>query len=125
MSIGGRLVVEDENDVDRSARVAVSDDQQRDLYWDVVRQSVERVFHGVSDQVKQRRAIVDSASDADQETFYQAEPYSVAADIAGETGAGTPSQQLEYLKIRHETGYGGEVEFPPHLWNAGPELRRA
>ena len=121
-------VVEDENEMDGAAQVAVPvvpDRQQRDLYWDVVRRSVEQVFHGAAEQVRVRRAAVDEASEADRETFYQADPYSVAADISGEMGAGTPSQQLEYLKIRQETGYGGEVEFPPHLWNVAPALRRA
>jgi hypothetical protein len=102
------------------ARPAVPDSQQRDLYWDVVRRSVEQVFQGAPDGVSARRVVFDGATEADREKFYQAAPYSVAADIAGETGAGTPSQQLEYLRIRQETGYGGDVELPPHLWNAAP-----
>lgn len=112
------MPVDDENEPEVSlpgGSPIVPGRKLRDRYWEVVRRSVERVFHGDADAVASRRTIVDEADPDDQEKFYQAEPYSVAADIAGETGPGAPSQQQEYLKIRREVGYGDEPEIPSHL----------
>ena len=113
------MPIEDENDVEVAlpkASPIVPQPDQRQRYWEVVRLSVEHVFHGDVGAVARRRSTVNEAGLRDQEKFYQAEPYSVAADIAGDAGSATPSQQLEYLKIRRDVGYGDEPEVPRHLW---------
>ena len=112
------MPIEDENEVELALRSdpIVPRPDQRDRYLEVVRRSVERVFRSDAGAVAKRRSAVNEADPKDQEKFYQAEPYSVAADIAGEAGHGTPSQQLEYLKIRRDVGYGDKLEVPPHLW---------
>lgn len=122
------MPIEDENEVEMAAPQAgpiLPRPGQRDRYLEVVRRSVERVFRGDAGAVARRRSAVNDADPRDQEKFYQAEPYSVAADIVGEAGSGTPSQQLEYLKIRRDVGYGGELEVPPHLWAEAEVLSNA
>ena len=121
------MKVEDENDivVEMSEdRPVVPAQNERERYWEVVRRSVREVFRGDESEVKRRKARVDKATRETQEKFYQGEPYSVAADIAGEIGPGTPRQQIEYLKIKRELGYGEEPEVPPHLWAATEALSR-
>ncbi len=122
------MTVEDENDIPgRQPRdnPVLPEQGETERYWEVVGQSLKRVFQcdpADADPIKHR---VERAGREAQEKFYQAEPYSVAADIAGETGPGTPAQQLEYLRIRREFGYGEAPEIPPQLWAVAEVLTRA
>jgi hypothetical protein len=77
-----------------------------DRYWRVMHRTVVDVFHGKSQDVEQVRARLARQSNGTREKFYQTEPYSVAADIAGEPGAGTEKQQLDYLRIKEQEKFG-------------------
>jgi hypothetical protein len=80
----------------------------RARYWRVVTRTVRDVFGAGAEtvaQVDEVRRRLAGQPEGTQEKFYQTEPYSVAADIAGEAGAGTERQQLDYLRIRQTEDY--------------------
>jgi hypothetical protein len=80
-------------------------------YWRVVHRTVVDVFQGTPRDVEKVRARLDAQPSGTREKFYQTEPYSVAADIAGEKGPGTENQQLDYLRIKEQEKFG-PVESP-------------
>ena len=91
------------------------EDFPREKYWEVVRETVRRVFNSKNlDQVGTIRSKIEGVAQPRQYRFYQTDPYSVAADIAGEAGPGTDNQWRTYLDIRKEKGFGS-VEIPPDM----------
>jgi hypothetical protein len=121
------MPAEDENDMsmEQHEGLVLPGPSEAERYWEVVGRSLRQIFQRDPADADSIRGRVERASPEAQEKFYQAEPYSVAADIAGETGPGTPAQQREYLNIRRETGYGDKPEIPPQLWPMVEALNRA
>jgi hypothetical protein len=96
---------------------------QADKYWRVVGRTVAEVFHGDAGAVEGVRSRLAAQPKGTREKFYQTEPYTVAADIAKEPGAGTPRQQLDYLRIKQIEEFG-PVEIPDDLRRAAEAQSR-
>jgi hypothetical protein len=104
--------VRDSNDPPpKAAQPWFLDPEEREKYWKLVKRTVSDVFHGSEEDVETVKHKVErdpntgeQRDPTEQEGFYQTEAFTVAADIAGQPGPGSPAQRRAYLNIRRQIG---------------------
>ena len=71
----------------------------RDEYWGRVKRTLQRVFHGNPTDADRLRDKINAAPEETQTIFYHADPFEVAADLAGRReGPISQEEQEEYLR---------------------------
>ena len=77
-------------------------EQFKDEYWWRVERTLQEVFRSDPSAARERRKLVDGASPETQTIFYHADPFEVAADLAGRRGEPiTPEEKQRYVKIKN------------------------
>jgi hypothetical protein len=70
----------------------------KDNYWVCVERALERAFHSDPSSAERLRKKVDKASADTQTAFYHADPFEVAADLAGRQQEPiTPEEKRRYI----------------------------
>lgn len=69
-----------------------------DQYWQLVRKSLEDIFSKSPNEADSLQQAIENLPTAQQDFFYNEEPFNVAADLAGENP--TDSQIEVYLRLR-------------------------
>ena len=67
-------------------------------YWQLVRKSLENIFSKSPNEADTLQQTIENLPTAQQDFFYNEEPFNVAADLAGENP--TDSQIKVYLRLR-------------------------
>lgn len=67
-------------------------------YWQLVRKSLENIFSKSPNEADSLQQTIENLPTAQQDFFYNEEPFNVAADLAGENP--TDSQIKVYLRLR-------------------------
>lgn len=83
-------------------------------YWDLVERTLKEVFDSAPSVAKGLRDEVDEASPDTQAAFYHADPFEVAADLAGHRDKPiTPDRKQRYVKLRNLRAPPGNDELNP------------
>jgi hypothetical protein len=94
------------------------DDQFKGYFWERVKRALDAVFEKNPDLAEAARERVERAPADTQTAFYHADPFEVAADLAGQREV-TPEQKRRYIEAEERQ------DRPPEsaLRQSHPELR--